>query len=42
MDSGGQRDGRVFDSRDQGWGFYEDMMKSRHTYTVTFEHTPAQ
>ncbi|WP_431796553.1 hypothetical protein [Microbacterium enclense] len=41
MDSGGQRDERIFTSRDQGWDSYQDMQKSRHAYKVTWEHIPA-
>lgn len=42
MDSGGQRDERIFTSRDQGWDFYQDMQDSGHAYKVTWEHIPAQ
>lgn len=42
MDSGGRREERIFTSRDAGWDFKEDMEKSLHAYSVTWEHIPAQ
>lgn len=41
-DGSGQTQERVFNSRDQGWDFYQDLQKSQHAYGATWEHIPAQ
>lgn len=32
---------QIFTSRDQGWGFYENMKRTAGAYAVTWEHIPA-
>lgn len=40
-DEGGEAHEQVFTSRDQGWDFYQDKLKSRRSYGATWAHIPA-
>jgi hypothetical protein len=42
VDGNGQTEVKIFVNRDEGWDLYEMLKNSAYSYSVTWEHIPAQ